>query len=570
MIKTKVLIVLSSLLFLVLFITQADPFLRSDSFYYFHTAKSIVDSGNFVTDTKPIYWDVASSWTQTVFNNKFVSVASPGTAILSVPALLIAKGLKSFIDINNQYYIEYNGHTLIEGVLILLNTTLFFFLSLYLIYRTLIKLGVSKKISVVSIILVSLSTFVLWYVMLLPLFTHVFEIFFISLLLFSIVSFDLNKKRKFLILITISLGFLFLIRPIFLLIAIFTIGYLVWKHKSFSKRNVIILFSFAVPFLLVYLLYNYVSYGNPLTSGYAITRGETFNFSSFNGFNILFSQDRGWLIYSPIVLFCIAGLLLNLKKNFKLYLFSLGVTFSLVFVYGFWPSWWGGGSFGARFMLYTFPFCVLGLALLLQYFKNSKYKKFIYSAVLVSALYSFTLMLLFRVTPTEREFNTPIYYFNYQLELLNKSNNIMEFLSSNVQNIQLGSGFLAIAFDRMDYFVKPSVKENLITFELVYPPTNVQLKEDAHSYLVDKFNKKAYLIKFKNLNSFSGSIDCTKACESTTLEIVETNTKSVLIKDYIGLILNDRFEFYLKSGKNIQPRGIQKTWLAGDTEFKFL
>lgn len=50
-------IVLIGVGFFILFLTQGDPFVRSDGFYYYHTAKTLVDKGSFATNDEPILGD---------------------------------------------------------------------------------------------------------------------------------------------------------------------------------------------------------------------------------------------------------------------------------------------------------------------------------------------------------------------------------------------------------------------------------------------------------------------------------------------------------------------------------
>ena len=173
-----------SILFIIIF---GEPFVRSDSFYYYQTAKTLVEEGNFVTDKKPLHWDAAASWTKTIYKNNYVSVASPGNALFNIPPLFISKLLNNNVNYYNEYFIAYNGHTLFDGTFLLLNAFIFFWTSLFLIYKSLRLLNFSRRKSVFSIFAVTMSSYVLWYVYLLPsLYTYLRNFLFFSNNLFFI------------------------------------------------------------------------------------------------------------------------------------------------------------------------------------------------------------------------------------------------------------------------------------------------------------------------------------------------------------------------------------------------
>ena len=148
------------------------------------------------------------------------------------------------------------------------------------------------------------------------LYTHIYEIFCFSAIIYFLLKNEKQSKNKYLIFIGIFSSLLFLIRPIFIPIILFSIIYIIYKSGwRDSLIKLLLICISASPFILIFFLYNYISYGDILSSGYSITRGETFNLSEFNGLKILFSQYRGWIIYSPIILISFTGLILLFKRN---------------------------------------------------------------------------------------------------------------------------------------------------------------------------------------------------------------------------------------------------------------
>lgn len=554
--NSRLLWVIFIIVSLILFLTQAEFFVRSDGFYYYHTAKSIVDHGSFVTTEEPTYWDTAAPWTRTVLEDRYISVASPGTAILNVPALFVSKVVDQFIDLDDNYFLEYNGHTLLEGIFMVVNSYIFFVASLILIFKILRGLGFSERNSLVSISLSIFSSYVLWYVFVLPIFTHVYELFFASLLLFCFLKIKNNSEMKYLLLMGISSGLLFLIRPIFLLLIL--VFWLFVLHKKNRIKKAICLFLSFVPFLALYFIYNLVSYGNFFTSGYSAT-GIVFDLSTFNGLNILFSIHRGWLVYSPIFIFALFGLLLGLITKRLIFVVCWISILLGVAIYGFWPNWWGGGSYGSRFLIYTLPFSAIGLSYFINKIKYSKYRLVVIFLMTLFFIYSTSLFFLYRVTPLKSDFYLPSYFFEIQIKRLNESQSIKDYISKNLMNVQWGSTIPIIISGRMDYLMRFDIYEDKLYLTSIVKPkiSNQELPSALDLYLVNKSDREVYKLRFSNMNiSQKIDIDCDIHCEKVT-EIVDSGFE---ISRFSGVVLNESYDLYIENGQNVQLRGEPKTW----------
>lgn len=542
--------------FLFLFITQAEPFVRSDGYYSYHTAKVVVENATFTTREKPEYWDVQPAWTKTVFNEKYVSVTSPGTALLIAPALLVSRIITPLISLDDSYFKLYNGHTLIDGICILLNTCIFFFLGIYFTYRSLRALNISEKISIISLILSTLASFILWYVLLYPSISHVYEFFSVALLLYSFVLYRKTEFSRYLVIFFLSSGILVLIRPIFIPMVLFAVIFLLYKNsKEKVLKNLGLGFAIAIPFMVLIAIYNLESYGSIFSSGYSITRGETFTLDTFNGLNLLFSTYRGWLIYSPLFIGSIIGLAWFFKKNKRVSILSLGSIVLGVVIYGFWPTWWGGGSFGSRFMLYTLPFCVLGLAVLLQNLKHLKIRYLIYIFLGIATLYSTSLMFLYRVTPINSDFYLPTDFFKRQVELINKSGSLGDYIKINMDSLQEGSGLVRLLAGQMDYMMQVSEVGDEFTYELTPPPySRSSLFPMAVSgFIVNKLDKRVYQIDLE-INSEGGTFALFEATKVFGID-------SLPLGDFSGARVNSKYDFYLSNRTNIQLRGEVINWI---------
>ena len=91
-------------------------------------------------------------------------------------------------------------------------------------------------------------------------------------------------------------------------------------------------------------------------------KGEGFTWSEPHLWDVLFSHQNGWFVYTPVMLVVIGVLLVLALRNvrdMRLVLFIWAVTW---YVYSSWWSWWLGGSFGHRGFIEHYAFLSIPLA----------------------------------------------------------------------------------------------------------------------------------------------------------------------------------------------------------------
>lgn len=107
----------------------------------------------------------------------------------------------------------------------------------------------------------------------------------------------------------------------------------------------------------------YNSYNNP---------GEGFEFLSPFITQTLFSIRKGWFIYTPIMLFSVAGLFFALRSNKGV---ALPVTLFFVlnlYITASWSNWWYGDSFGQRALIQSYALMALPLGYFYQWALSAK------------------------------------------------------------------------------------------------------------------------------------------------------------------------------------------------------
>lgn len=117
----------------------------------------------------------------------------------------------------------------------------------------------------------------------------------------------------------------------------------------------------ATPFLVVWAWYNAVRFGNPWTLGYAGTEGFAGDFPA-GLFGLTLSPARGLLWYAPLLLVALAGARAAWRLNRPLALAAAIVLVGRLILFASWSSWWGGVTWGPRFLVPAMPALAVGLA----------------------------------------------------------------------------------------------------------------------------------------------------------------------------------------------------------------
>jgi hypothetical protein len=77
--------------------------------------------------------------------------------------------------------------------------------------------------------------------------------------------------------------------------------------------------------------------------------------------NVLFSYRKGWLLYTPVMIFALVGWYFLYKENRKIFPATLSYFLLSFYVISSWSEWWYGAAFSSRPLITLYP--VLGLSL---------------------------------------------------------------------------------------------------------------------------------------------------------------------------------------------------------------
>ena len=113
---------------------------------------------------------------------------------------------------------------------------------------------------------------------------------------------------------------------------------------------------------------------------------QTFSFLAPHLYNCLISSRKGWLVYSPIVIFGLIGWVLVWRKpiyfaTIKPFRFALTLTLLLALYITFsWDNWWYGGGIGQRATIQYLPFLAFFFAAFVEYIRQQKISKYVFTS----------------------------------------------------------------------------------------------------------------------------------------------------------------------------------------------
>jgi len=137
---------------------------------------------------------------------------------------------------------------------------------------------------------------------------------------------------------------------------------LVWAHwgRAAWRRQLAHLAAYGLPVALMLAGlagYNALRFGGPLNTGYSFVPGQE-GFSSplwWGALGLLLSPARGLLWYNPTTLLAIAGWRKFTRAQPLLGWTVLAVAGAHIVIFGLWWEWWGGYTWGPRFLLPLMP-----------------------------------------------------------------------------------------------------------------------------------------------------------------------------------------------------------------------
>ncbi len=361
-------------------------------FYYgYLPATFIYHDWGFRFADKPGF--TGSVWSITLPNGGRVQKMTMGTAMLYAPFFGIAHVYTKLSGgIADGYTLNYHIALIWAGVF-------YFILGLFFLRKSLSRFMPDIAVSLVLITL-SFGTNLFNYASWEGAMSHVYSFFLFALALWIFLRWLESPKTGLTILLGLSLGLIVLIRPTNVTFVLFLALYFFWRDKSF-KENLQYLLSQKWKLLLIAVVAALVCVPQivywKMNSGQFVVysyQGEKFYFDNPQIINGLFSYNKGWLVYTPLMWLAIAGFFLMRGKS-REWLWPAVITMILsIYIIFSWWCWWYGGGVGARALVEYYVIMGIPLGAFFTYILQ---RKFLLKAITALVLIFFIRLNLFQL-----------------------------------------------------------------------------------------------------------------------------------------------------------------------------
>ncbi len=187
-----------------------------------------------------------------------------------------------------------------------------------------------------------------------------------------------TKKIKHMLLVALFLGLATLCRPTELLWMLLPVCWgvhdkvtLIGKWQLIKLFFVQIVISSFLLMLIIFIQFLYYKYSTGYFRVFNL-HSEHFSFLHPFTFEFLFSYKKGWLLYTPVMIFGIIGFYFLFKDNRPIWL-GLFLFFILnLYVTSSWECWWYGASFSQRPMVETYAMMLFPMGYFLKWVNEKK------------------------------------------------------------------------------------------------------------------------------------------------------------------------------------------------------
>jgi hypothetical protein len=375
------------------FYKRQDRIIASDVIHYYAYLPAAViykdlsldfvyeDPGHF----SKMFWPVKAP------NGKHAFMVTMGMSILYAPAFFLTHAIVSISGGDTSGFSEpYRLGLVIMG-------WVYLFLALLMLRKVLLRYF-SKNATALSLIMVVIGTNLFHYATAETTMSHQYSFFLFSAFLLLTIQWHEKPRLSKAILLGFVGALITLVRPSNVLIGLI---FVFWETGSFSGiaeklrifrkhyRSVILIVISAIIVWIPQFVYWKVYTGSWFFLGYG-DNGASFFFDNPQIINNLFSYRKGWLVYTPLMVFAFVGITVLWKQKRGIAVPIVIYTLFNVYLVSSWWSWWYGGGFGMRAYVETYAIYALGFAAFVDWVLKSKLLVRIPILLLVFALVGFS------------------------------------------------------------------------------------------------------------------------------------------------------------------------------------
>lgn len=324
-------------------------------------------------------------WPVTTPTGKKAILTTMGLSVLYAPFFLVGHVAAIILP---QY--EATGYSFPYHVALQFSTFIYFLISL-IVLRKILKRYFDDDVIALTLFAIGAGTNLFYYITYSAPMAHGYNFFLIVLFIFYLERWSDSFSIKDAILLGVISGLVALIRPTNILVLMLIPFWRVGNWSDFQNRVQVLLKKWPYVLLMAFMFvlvwspqfayWKYVS-GKFFYFSYG-ERGDTFYFANPQIWKVLFSYEKGWFVYTPMMLLAFLGFFSLRKKEIKLSVPILIYVALMIYVLSSWWCWWYGGSFGQRSMVDFYGLMAIPLAAL---FQTVLKKRFVKSAAILLVL----------------------------------------------------------------------------------------------------------------------------------------------------------------------------------------
>lgn len=236
---------------------------------------------------------------------------------------------------------------------------------------------------------------------------HCYLFFLYSAFIYFTLKLILENKYRNLLWMGLIGGIITLIRPTDVIILFLPLILKVNSIKDLKER---IIYFFKHPY---FLFFTFVLFLIPIVMQmfvwkqfigsyiYYSYNNERFFFNDPQIINFLFSYRKGWLVYTPIMLFSLIGIILSKKYLKDFFTFLIIYTLLTFYILSSWWDWAYGGSYGCRALIQSYAILIFPFAVFISWcfkaFKKRKVWRFVLRTLLLCILFLIIKLNLFQI-----------------------------------------------------------------------------------------------------------------------------------------------------------------------------
>jgi hypothetical protein len=214
-----------------------------------------------------------------------------------------------------------------------------------------------------------------------------------SLLLYATVQFYKKPSWKYAVMIGGLIGWVTLTRPTEIIAVMVPLAWGVYSMPTlrariqvFKKHYLKLLGAALLAGMVMFLQCAYWKYA---TGEWIVYSYEAQGFTWFPPHieDVLWSARAGWLVYSPIMIFAVAGLFMLRKRVPDVFPTVALYCLSALYITSAWDIWWYGGSLGQRAMVQAYPFWAFALGAFWSWVSRRQWRTWLFVLLAVACSY---------------------------------------------------------------------------------------------------------------------------------------------------------------------------------------